>query len=141
HLVGVWPSGTCDQPAARHLADPVSLGRVQRLEGLAAVGGHASGLDLTERQGPAVERNDVELTPASPVVALDDLKSEPDEVLCGELLAELTEASAGVCGHPTDATPGRVTGGTRRATTLRMRARGACAKLRHDVTHVSRRRA
>ena len=42
--------------------------------------------------------DDVELAPSRPVVALDDLESAPGQVVGGELLAELTEAMAGVVG-------------------------------------------
>ena len=46
---------------------------------------------LAERENPPVERDDVELPPAGAVIALDDSKASPDEVIGGEPLAELAE--------------------------------------------------
>jgi hypothetical protein len=86
-LVGVRPIRALDQPASGQLANLAALGLVQRLEGPATVPVQAPGLDLAEGQYPPVERDDVELSPAGAVVALDDLKAAPDEVLCGKLLA------------------------------------------------------
>jgi hypothetical protein len=55
-------------------------------------------------------------------------------VLCGKLLAQLSEPSPGVwghrvSGHRVDATPRPVTRGSRCATTLRTTVRDACAEL------------
>ena len=73
------------------------------------------GLDLAERKRGAVERDDVELAPAGEEIALHDLKAAAREVLGGQLLAEAAEGSAavGVPAHPDDATPDRVTRGSR----------------------------
>ena len=100
---------------------------------------HPAGLDLAERQRAAVECDDVELAPAGAVVALDDLKAAPDQVLGGELLAELSEAAAGVVGHRADATPrSRDTWVTRVLQLCAGDRRAGCAELAHRVTHVSR---
>src|SRR5215475_3000202 len=102
---------------------------MQRVEGAASIAIQAPCLDLAEGQNPPVERDDVELAPARAVVALDDLKAAPDEVLSGELLAQLTELSPGVFGHRADATPRPVTRGPHPATSLRNATRCACAEL------------
>ncbi len=59
----------------------------------------AACLDLAERERRAVARDDVELAPAGAVIALDDLKPAPGEVLNGELLAELTEPLTAIWSH------------------------------------------
>ena len=86
-FVGVRPIRALDQPSAGHLANLAALGRVQRVERPAAVAAALASLHLAERQCAPVERDDVELSPARAVVALDDLKAAPEEVLGGELLA------------------------------------------------------
>jgi hypothetical protein len=60
---------------------------VQGLERPVTVAVRSPALDLAEGEDPPVERDDVELSPPRAVVALDDLKAAPDEVLGGELLA------------------------------------------------------
>jgi hypothetical protein len=86
-LVGMGPIRALDQPAAGHLANLAAFGRVERIERPATIAVHAPGLDLAEGQYAPVERDDVELSPARPEIALDDLKAAPDEVLGGKLLA------------------------------------------------------
>lgn len=51
-------------------------------------------LDLAEHEFPPVEGDDVELPPASPVVALEDAKASPDQVLRGQGFANLTKLLA-----------------------------------------------
>src|SRR5947209_16177091 len=56
-------------------------------------------LDLAEGQRGPVEGDDVELAPARPVVALDDLKAAALQVCRCQLLADVAEAPARVAAH------------------------------------------
>jgi len=56
---------------------------------------------LTSQKGqrPAVEGDDVQLSPASPVVAFDDPKAPPRQVLGRQLLTHGAEAMSNVVAH------------------------------------------
>src|ERR1700729_589669 len=102
HHVRTRTLGALDQPAPGHLADLSLLDRVQRLERAAGVGGQTARLHFAECECPAVERDDVQLAPAGPVVALDDRETSANQMLGGELLADLAEAMTEVGAHAAD---------------------------------------
>ena len=93
--------GPLDQPAPGHLADPRALQPTHRLERVALARAQPPRLHLAERQRLAVEGDDVQLAPAGPVVALDDLKAALDQVLGREVLAGPAELTGGGrCSRP-----------------------------------------
>ena len=101
---------TCvvSQPGPRQAPDPQALAWLQpiqrdRLPAVAGPGG-ARGLDLREHERVPVAGDQVDLSFTGPHVALQHTKPEPPEVGRGQLLAEGSEASAGV--HPLEARRG-----------------------------------
>ena len=136
HHVGVRAFGALDQPAPGHLADPSLLDRVQRVERAAAAGGDAARLDFAKCEHSAVERDDVQLAPAGSVVALDDRETSADQMLGGELLADLAEAmTRGRLLMPLTLRRDRVTCGLRNVTIQEHFAKLTDAELVHAVTH------
>ena len=76
---------------------------------------------LTSRtRSCAVERDDVELAPAGPVVSLEDPEAEPDQVT-GGVSSPVSPAVCGDCRSPRDATPrSRDTCATRRTKSVQV---------------------
>src|SRR4051794_13062980 len=88
--------GRFGEPGDGHAADLGALDEVEVLPGFAGVG--ATGLDLGEHEGVAVEAHQVELAEARPVVAGEDLEAEALEVSRRDLLAFLARGVPDV-GH------------------------------------------
>ncbi len=97
--LGVGVMRALAQPAPSHPADLGSLERADRVEGAATTRSQPSRLDFAEGERSAVEGDDVEFSPASSVVALDDFEASPDQVLGGELLTSLSQPVAGISAH------------------------------------------
>jgi hypothetical protein len=135
--VRIRPVRSLDQPTARHLSHPRALAAPDRLERTYPGVSEVACLHFAERQSAPVECDEIELAPSGAVVALDDLKAAPCEMVGGEAFAELTEPVTGVVAHEMDATPRAVTRGTRRVPIQRRPAGAPCAELEHGVTHVS----
>ena len=85
------------QPRGSHAPQTAALRLAQPVERTA--GTHAPGLHLTEDDAPVVRGDQVDLAPASAVVALDDREAAPLEMLGGQLLSDASEAVAQVVRH------------------------------------------
>lgn len=78
------------QPRGGHPPQAPTLCLAQTVE--RSAGAHATGLDFAEEDALVIRRDQVDLAPASAVVALNDRKATPLEMLGGELLSDTAEA-------------------------------------------------
>jgi len=78
------------KPRGGHPPQASTLRLAQTVE--RSAGTHATGLDLAEEGALIIRSDQVDLAPASAVVALDDRKATPLEMLGGELLPDAAEA-------------------------------------------------
>jgi len=91
--------GALDQPATGHPADLSPLARMHRFERVPAGAVGDPAFDLTEHDLMTVAGDDVELSPARAVVAIQDLEAPADQMVCCELFTGVTEPAASFIGH------------------------------------------
>src|ERR1700759_538091 len=102
--VGVGPVPPLHQPASGHLADLDLLGAPHRVKRPTGAAARTPRLQLAESEGAAGARHDVQLAPSRPVVALNDLIAEPQQVRGGQLLAGTAQFVFLVISHARNAT-------------------------------------